>query len=34
MTKDLALLIGKEQAYQTTDEFMSSLATNLQARLG
>jgi isocitrate dehydrogenase len=34
MTKDLALLIGKEQAYQTTDEFMSSLATNLKARLG
>ncbi len=34
MTKDLALLVGKEQAYQTTDEFMSSLATNLRARLG
>jgi isocitrate dehydrogenase len=34
MTKDLALLVGKEQAYQTTDEFMSSLATNLKARLG
>ncbi len=34
MTKDLALLIGKEQAYQTTDDFMSSLATNLKARLG
>jgi len=33
MTKDLAALIGKEQAYQTTDEFMASLATNLTARL-
>jgi isocitrate dehydrogenase len=34
MTKDLALLVGKDQAFQTTDEFMSSLATNLKARLG
>lgn len=33
MTKDLAALIGKEQAYQTTDEFMASIATNLKARL-
>jgi isocitrate dehydrogenase len=33
MTKDLAALVGKEQAYQTTDEFMSSLATNLKTRL-
>ena len=33
MTKDLAALIGKEQAYQTTEEFMASLATNLKARL-
>ena len=33
MTKDLAALIGKEQAYQTTEEFMESLATNLKARL-
>ncbi len=33
MTKDLAALVGKEQAYQTTDEFMTSLATNLKARL-
>ncbi|MFM1846109.1 MAG: hypothetical protein RIS19_582 [Actinomycetota bacterium] len=33
MTKDLAALVGKEQAYQTTDEFMASLATNLKARL-
>ncbi len=33
MTKDLAALVGKEQAFQTTEEFMSSLATNLKARL-
>ena len=33
MTKDLAALIGKEQAYQTTEEFMASLATNLKAHL-
>jgi isocitrate dehydrogenase len=33
MTKDLAALIGKEQAYQTTEEFMALLATNLKARL-
>ena len=33
MTKDLAALVGKQQAYQTTDEFMASLATNLKARL-
>ncbi|MFM2238360.1 MAG: hypothetical protein RL389_707 [Actinomycetota bacterium] len=34
MTKDLAALIGREQAYQSTDEFMASIATNLKARLG
>jgi len=33
MTKDLASLIGKDQAYQTTDEFLASLAENLQARI-
>jgi isocitrate dehydrogenase len=33
MTKDLAALIGREQAYQSTDEFMASIATNLKARL-
>jgi isocitrate dehydrogenase len=33
MTKDLAALIGRDQAYQSTEEFMSSLATNLKARL-
>jgi isocitrate dehydrogenase len=34
MTKDLALLVGPDQPYQTTEEFLASLAENLQARLG
>ena len=34
MTKDLAALVGNGQAYQTTDEFMATLAENLKARLG
>ncbi len=34
MTKDLAALVGHGQAYQTTDEFMATLAENLKARLG
>jgi isocitrate dehydrogenase len=34
MTKDLAALIGPGQAYQTTEEFMASLALNLKTRLG
>jgi isocitrate dehydrogenase len=33
MTKDLALLVGPEQAYQTTEEFLAAIAENLQARL-
>ena len=33
MTKDLAALVGKNQAYQTTDDFLASLAENLKARL-
>ena len=33
MTKDLAALVGKDQPYQTTDEFLASLAENLQARM-
>ena len=32
MTKDLALLVGAEQGYQTTEEFLGSLAENLAAR--
>ncbi|MET0977024.1 MAG: NADP-dependent isocitrate dehydrogenase [Leifsonia sp.] len=34
MTKDLALLVGPDQAYETTEQFLASIATNLQARLG
>jgi isocitrate dehydrogenase len=33
MTKDLAALVGPNQGYQTTEEFMQSLAENLQQRL-
>jgi isocitrate dehydrogenase len=33
MTKDLALLVGPNQAWQTTEEFMQSVAANLQAAL-
>ncbi|QKJ24833.1 NADP-dependent isocitrate dehydrogenase [Aquiluna borgnonia] len=33
MTKDLAALVGKEQSWQTTEEFMATLAQNLRARL-
>ena len=34
MTKDLALLVGGSQGYQTTEEFMATLAENLKKRLG
>jgi isocitrate dehydrogenase len=34
MTKDLALLVGPDQPYQTTEEFLATLAANLQAKLG
>ena len=33
MTKDLALLVGPEQAYQTTEEFLETISANLKARL-
>ncbi|WP_207454144.1 NADP-dependent isocitrate dehydrogenase [Desertivibrio insolitus] len=33
MTKDLALLVGPEQAWQTTEEFLGTLDENLKARL-
>ena len=33
MTKDLALLVGGDQGFQTTEEFMASIAENLKARL-
>jgi isocitrate dehydrogenase len=33
MTKDLALLVGPEQGYQTTQEFLAAIAENLRTRL-
>jgi isocitrate dehydrogenase len=33
MTKDLAALVGPEQPYQTTEEFLQTLSDNLKARL-
>jgi len=34
MTKDLALLIGKDQAFLTTGQFMDKVAQNLSSKLG
>ena len=34
MTKDLALLVGPDQQWQTTEDFLSTLDANLRARLG
>ena len=34
MTKDLALLVGPEQGWLTTEEFLGALDENLKARLG
>ncbi len=34
MTKDLALLIGPDQAWMTTNQFLDKLDANLQARMG
>jgi isocitrate dehydrogenase len=34
MTKDLALLISKDQAFLTTEEFLAAIDENLSARLG
>ncbi len=34
MTKDLAALVGPDQQWQTTEEFLASLDENLAARLG
>jgi isocitrate dehydrogenase len=34
MTKDLALLVGPDQQWQTTEEFLATLAENLRTRLG
>jgi len=33
MTKDLALLVGPDQEFQTTEEFLSSIDTNLQKEM-
>ncbi|MBC9944676.1 NADP-dependent isocitrate dehydrogenase [Leucobacter sp. cx-328] len=33
MTKDLAMLVGPEQGYLTTEEFLAAIDENLQARL-
>ena len=33
MTKDLAILVGPEQEWQTTEDFLATLDENLQARL-
>ena len=30
MTKDLAALVGKDQKWQTTEEFMATLAENMR----
>ncbi len=34
MTKDLALLVGPDTAFQTTEEFLTTLGENLKARIG
>ena len=34
MTKDLALLVGENQGYQTTQEFLASIDDNLQRAMG
>jgi isocitrate dehydrogenase len=34
MTKDLALLVGPDQEFQTTQEFLASIDENLQVAAG
>jgi isocitrate dehydrogenase len=34
MTKDLALLVGGDQEFQSTEEFLATLDENLSKRLG
>ncbi|CAN5601046.1 NADP-dependent isocitrate dehydrogenase [soil metagenome] len=34
MTKDLALLVGEDQGFQTTEEFLASIDENLQQAMG
>ena len=33
MTKDLAMLVGRDQEWQTTEDFLATLDHNLTARL-
>ena len=33
MTKDLALLIGPEQAWMTTEQFFEAIVQNLEAEM-
>ena len=33
MTKDLALLVGPDQEFQTTEEFLASIDDNLKERI-
>jgi len=33
MTKDLAMLVGPDQEWQTTEEFLATLDANLQAKM-
>ena len=33
MTKDLALLVGPEQGYETTQEFLASIDRNLRSAM-
>ncbi len=33
MTKDLAILVGPDQEWQTTNEFLAKLDEGLQARM-
>jgi isocitrate dehydrogenase len=33
MTKDLSALVGPGQAWETTEEFMATLASNMKARM-
>jgi len=33
MTKDLALLVGPEQKFLTTEEFLEAISDNLKARV-
>jgi isocitrate dehydrogenase len=34
MTKDLAILVGPEQAWMTTEQFFEAIVTNLEAAMG